>query len=150
MEHYKIYLDNCCYNRPYDDQSQITINLEASAKLEIQQLIREGKVDLSTSYILVAENSANTFEAKRSDIQRFIDDYTHTYVSENSDAEVKKIASDIMDTGVKLVDACHVACAILAGCDYFITTDKRLLKFQTDKIKVVNPVVYIMETEEDK
>ena len=130
MEHYKIYLDNCCYNRPYDDQSQLTISLEASAKLEIQQQIRDGKVDLSTSYILIAENSANTFESKRSDIQRFIDEYTHTYVSEDSDTDVKKLAADIMDTGVKLMDACHVACAIIAGCDYFITTDKRLLNIR--------------------
>lgn len=24
----KIYLDNCCYNRPFDDQSQIKIHLD--------------------------------------------------------------------------------------------------------------------------
>lgn len=29
----KIYLDNCCYNRPYDDQSQVRIQLETQAKL---------------------------------------------------------------------------------------------------------------------
>lgn len=32
----RIYLDNCCYNRPYDDLSQFTVNLEAQAKLFIQ------------------------------------------------------------------------------------------------------------------
>ena len=99
---------------------------------------------------MVAENAANRFETKRRDIQDFIDDYTHTYVSDRSDALVKKLAAEIMSTGVKLMDACHVACAILAGCDYFITTDKRLLKYQTDRIKVVNPVIYILETEEEK
>ena len=25
MERLKIYLDNCCYNRPYDDQSQFLL-----------------------------------------------------------------------------------------------------------------------------
>ncbi len=35
MERLKIYLDNCCYNRPYDDQSQLKVSLEAQAKLEI-------------------------------------------------------------------------------------------------------------------
>ena len=30
-----IYLDNCCFNRPYDDQEQITVRLESEAKLEI-------------------------------------------------------------------------------------------------------------------
>ena len=61
---------------------------------------------------------------------------------------VKDIAIDIMNTGIKLMDACHVACAIIAGCDYFISTDKRLLKYQSDKIKIVNPISYILEKEE--
>ncbi len=52
----KIYLDNCCYNRPFDDQSQIKINLEAQAKLYIQAKIREGAYDLVWSYILDYEN----------------------------------------------------------------------------------------------
>jgi hypothetical protein len=29
----KIYLDNCCFNRPFDDQSHLRIRLEAEAKL---------------------------------------------------------------------------------------------------------------------
>ena len=32
----RIYLDNCCYNRPYDDQSQMRVFLESQAKLHIQ------------------------------------------------------------------------------------------------------------------
>ena len=100
MKRLKIYLDNCCYNRPYDDQSQLSINLEALAKLSIQQEIREGKVDLVTSYILLAENAANRFEAKRKDIQAFIDKQTHTFVSEASGSKVKEIAKEIMTSGV--------------------------------------------------
>ena len=145
----KIYLDNCCYNRPYDDQSQLTINLEAVAKLAIQQNIRDGKIDLASSYILLAENTANRFEVKRNDIKAFIDKYTHTYVSDSSDDKVKEIAADIMKTGIKLMDACHVASAIIAGCDYFISTDKRLLKYQTDKIRIVNPITFILEIDDN-
>lgn len=37
----KVYLDNCCYNRPYDDQTQIRISLETQAKLYIQDLIKK-------------------------------------------------------------------------------------------------------------
>ena len=33
----RIYLDNCCYNRPYDDQSQIRVSLETQAKLYTQE-----------------------------------------------------------------------------------------------------------------
>jgi hypothetical protein len=27
----RVYLDNCCYNQPFDDQSQMRISLEARA-----------------------------------------------------------------------------------------------------------------------
>lgn len=117
--------------------------------MEIQQQIRNGVFDLVASYILVAENAANRFESKRNDIQNFIDTYTHTYVSENVDEQVKSLAKEIMATGVKLMDACHVASSIISGCDYFLTTDKRLLKYQTDKVKILNPMTFILEVEEN-
>ncbi len=53
----KIYLDNCCFNRPYDDQAQIRISLETQAKLYIQELVKNKKLDLVTSYVLWYENS---------------------------------------------------------------------------------------------
>lgn len=145
----RVYLDNCCYNRPYDDQSQLKISMEAQAKLEIQQQIRDKKLELTVSYILEAENAANPFAAKKTDIQMFIDRYAKVFVSRNTDAEVRKKASEIMKTGVKLMDACHVACAIVAKCDVFLTTDKRLLKYQTDEIRVMNPATFILEQEVD-
>ena len=45
----------------------------------------------------------------------------------------------------KEYDAYHTACAILSGCDYMITTDDRLLKYKSDKIKVVDPTEFIRE-----
>ena len=30
----RVYLDNCCYNRPFDDQNQLKVRLETIAKLE--------------------------------------------------------------------------------------------------------------------
>jgi hypothetical protein len=41
-----IYLDNCCFNRPYDDQSYSIIFLETQAKLGIQENILSGKYQL--------------------------------------------------------------------------------------------------------
>lgn len=52
----KIYLDNCCFNRPYDDQTQIRISLETQAKLYVQDLVKNKKLDLVTSYVLWYEN----------------------------------------------------------------------------------------------
>ena len=36
----RVYLDNCCYNRPYDDQTQLRISLESQAKLYVQGLLK--------------------------------------------------------------------------------------------------------------
>jgi hypothetical protein len=40
----RVYLDNCCFNRPFDDQRHLRIRLEAEAKLSIQEAIRDENV----------------------------------------------------------------------------------------------------------
>ncbi len=57
----KVYLDNCCYNRPYDDQRNLPNSLEAQAKLHIQMLIKEKKVQQASSFVLEYENSCNPY-----------------------------------------------------------------------------------------
>ena len=52
-----------------------------------------------------------------------------------------------MATGVKEKDAYHVASAIYAGCEYFISTDIRLLKYKSEKIRLVTPIEFVTETE---
>lgn len=135
----KIYMDNCCYNRPYDDQTYIRIHLETEAKLHIQQVVRNGEIDLVTSYMLEYENGKNRFSHKKQAIADFMNANESYYVGINKETEAKMIAGHIMETGIKSADALHVACAILAGCDYFITTDDRLLKLQIEEIQVVTP-----------
>ena len=48
-----------------------------------------------------------------------------------------------MKTGVKMHDAYHVASAIVAECDYFLTTDYRLLKYYDTRIKITTPVEFL-------
>jgi len=143
----KIYLDNCSYNRPFDDQSQIKIRLETEAKLYIQASVREGNCSLCWSFMLDYENSKNPYDEKR-----------------NTIAPWKEIAGDfcppsetiltrgkeIMKLDVKNEDALHIACAIESHCDYFITTDYKLTNKNIKEIKVVNPIDFIRETEELK
>ncbi|MDR2869308.1 MAG: hypothetical protein LBV04_02550 [Deferribacteraceae bacterium] len=61
--------------------------------------------------------------------------------------DVLKLSREIADTGVKAFDAAHIACAILAECDYFVTTDKRILKYKTDRIQLLNPIDFKKEWE---
>lgn len=144
----KIYLDNCCYNRPYDDQSQMRIHLDTQAKLHIQNMIKQRKFELVTSYILDYENSKNRSLQKKMAIDKFMKEYAAYYVSNKNENALSNYADKIMKTGVKEKDAYHVACAVMAECKYFITTDDRLLKYQSDRIILVTPGEFIRRVEE--
>ena len=139
----KVYLDMCCFNRPYDDQSQLRISLETQAKLSIQEQIRAGSLDLVTSYTLQYENSQNREIMRRRSIERFAKKYRVLHIGVERDEEISLTARAIMVTGVKEKDAYHVASAIVGGCDFFITTDDRVLKYKSDAIAIVNPTEFI-------
>ncbi|OIO17396.1 MAG: PIN domain protein [Ignavibacteria bacterium CG1_02_37_35] len=138
----KLYLDNCSYNRPFDDQRAIKIKIETEAKLFIQERVKAGEHKIVWSYILDFENSANPFEIRREAISLW-KDIAEVYVYEN--AEILTFAKDIARLTIKSKDALHIACAIYAKCDYFITTDDLVIKKMTnnDTIKVVNPFDFI-------
>ncbi len=125
------------------------IYLETQAKLYIRELIKQKKLKLVTSYVLDYENSRNRSSQKRMAIEKFMEDYATFYVSNRNENRIKEYATTIMETGVKEKDAYHVACAILAECEYFITTDDRLLKYQSENIKLVTPGEFIREVEVD-
>ncbi len=145
----RIYLDNCSYNRPYDDQSNMQVQMDAISKLYIQNCIKDGKYELVSSYTLHYELSRNPFDMRRMAIKDYIEQNAKYYVDIDREPEISQIASEIMETGIKEKDAYHVASAIFAKCEYFISTDKRLLKYKTDKIKLVTPVEFVFETEEN-
>lgn len=146
----RVYLDNCSYNRPYDDQTQMRIHLETQAKLHIQDMIRQKQIELVTSYVLDFENSNNRSIQKKIAIEKFMKEYATLYVSNQNEEDIRKTADSIMRTGVKEKDAYHVACAIIAECNYFITTDDRLLKYQSERIKLVTPGEFIRRMEADE
>lgn len=53
----RVYLDNCCFGRPFDNQDFPRIFIETQATLFIQEKIKVGKIELATSHILHYENS---------------------------------------------------------------------------------------------
>jgi predicted nucleic acid-binding protein len=144
----KIYLDNCCYCRPFDPPSNPAIIFEASAKMLIQTLIVNREVHLISSFVVYEELSAIRNNEKRNLIAAFLSN-TKIYVAKDNYDKVLELATEIIKTGVKYMDAAHIACAVIANCDYFITTDKRLLKYKSGRIKIVNPVEFIRIWEDD-
>ena len=140
----KIYLDNCCFNRPFDNQTQLKISLESQAKLAIQKMILDGAHTLVWSYMLEYENSQNPFDIRRESIIKW-----KTIAKDNitETDEIISTAESLVKKGLKAKDAIHVACASTAKCDYFLTTDIGILNKNIDVIRIINPIDFIRETE---
>jgi predicted nucleic acid-binding protein len=142
----RIYLDNCCFNRPFDSQSQVRVRLETEAKLRIQERVVSGEIELAWSYMLDYENAANPFEERRTAIRQWrnlaiIDVIEAPSLLEN--------ARSLVALGLQSKDAIHVACAVEAGCEYFVTTDDLLLKklSRYNRILAVDPTAFVRSTE---
>lgn len=145
----KIYLDNCCYNRPFDEQDQNIIILETEAKLVIQGKIKNNEHMLVWSFMLDSENDENPSNEKREIISPWKNTATE-YCAASLD--ILESAREYMKIGLRHKDALHLACAVKLGCDYFITTDKKFLSKNSfvNEISIVNPIAFILETEEAK
>jgi len=96
------------------------------------------------SYILGYENSHNPFPERSEQIAKW-----RAYSDEDieADNEILKIANEINRQGIKKIDSLHIACALKARVDYFMTTDDGILKKASivQSIKIVDPIMFIME-----
>ena len=111
MKRVKIYLDICCFNRPYDDP-----------------------------YMLEFENAKNPFVEKRNTIMAF-KQFANEIIRPNQ--AIEETAKYLQSKGLKNYDALHIACAIFADCDYFLTVDDRILNQQCKEVKITDPVVFV-------
>ena len=118
----RVYLDCCAYNRPFDDQRNIITHVETEAKLVIQQMIKDNKLTLIWSDVLDYENFDNPFEERRDKISEWA---LLASIKVEMNEAVYENAKVYMKNGLKQKDAAHIACAVYANGDYFITVDKK-------------------------
>ncbi len=128
----KVYLDLCCFNRPFDDQSQLLVRLQTEAKLAIQEAIRSRSHILFWSAILDLENNENPDLERKNAIEQW---RPLSEVDVATSAAVESLASVLAGQGLKAMDALHLASAIEGGCDYFLTTDKKVLRKMKNDLK---------------
>jgi len=142
----RVYLDNCCFNRPFDSQAQLRVRLETEAKLHIQERIVAGEIELAWSYILDFENAANPFDERRAAISLW---RTRAVIDVVETPGLLANAKVLTTQGIQSKDALHVACAVEAGCEHFITTDVSLLKKLSGYTGVVavDPTAFVRSTE---
>jgi len=142
----RVYLDNCCYNRPFDEQDQLRIRLETEAKLAIQRQMRLGILEYVWSDMLANEVEESKFWERKEKIAPWVIGAC-TYVPTTVNIETR--AEDFMALGVKASDAIHLASAESADCDWFFTVDDGILKKvdRIGKMRVANPLEYIQEAD---
>jgi predicted nucleic acid-binding protein len=108
--------------------------------LFIQQKKKKKRIDLVWSYIMDYENEANPYNNRKQAIAKW---RKIAVVDVDASKTIVNSGNEIMQQGIKKKDALHIACAIDAKCDYFLTTDKKLLKTAFDNIKVISPIDFI-------
>jgi predicted nucleic acid-binding protein len=120
----KVYLDSCCIQRPLDSKTQVRIALEAEAVLGILALVESGEIELVSSDALVYE-SDRTPNPMRQEYAVAVLSRASTRVPLSDGVEER--ARSLAATGLKPLDALHLAFAEEAQAAYFCTCDDRLL-----------------------
>jgi predicted nucleic acid-binding protein len=143
----KVYFDVCCLNRPFDDQNQDKIHLEAEAILTVLKHIDTGTWTSVSSDTVVYEIN-NTKDEERRDRLLSINDRAQTYITVNED--ILKRTEIIKEMNFTTYDAMHIACAEVAKVDIFLSTDKGLINKALAnknelKVKIDNPLSWIQE-----
>lgn len=146
----KIYLDNCCYNRPFDDRSNIKNYLEREAVLIIMQLAFDNHVIIIGSDIIQKEMAMISNLEKRKNVETLYHELAAKEIKVNE--EIIRRAETIMaHSTIKAFDSLHFASAETEA-DILLTTDKKFLKSagrMETKLKISNPIDFLMEVMEN-
>ncbi|HUU78669.1 MAG TPA: PIN domain-containing protein [candidate division Zixibacteria bacterium] len=142
----RIYLDVCCLNRPFDDQTQDMVHLEAEAILAILQNCEDEDWQLVNSEIIKFEISKTPNIIRKQKVTKIME-LAKEYII--LDEKIIMRAKSIEQQGIKAIDSLHLASAEKVNVDVFLSTDKELIKKiqkrKIMKIKVDNPVKWLVE-----
>ena len=146
MSKIRIYLDSCCFNRPFDDLSQDKVRFECEAVLAILKNCENGIWDVFSSDTLDDEIDRNTNPVKKLKVQKL---YLSTSIHVEINNEIISRARELQHmVNIKPFDALHLASAEYGNAAILLTTDKQFLNraaASNSIIKVVNPAIWLME-----
>jgi len=143
----KIYLDVCCLNRPFDDQTQDRIHLESEAILTILKHIEQHEWQWLSSDAVAYEINKTPNEERR---ERLWSLESHATKRIELTSKILKQGESIHKLGFTTYDSLHLAFASTSNVDAFLSTDDKLLKrasrYQEElKILVANPLTWMQE-----
>lgn len=148
----RVYLDVCCLNRPFDDQSQERIRLEAEAILLILQRFESGQWRWLRSAVADYEIGQTPNPERRMRVRELARG-AHEMIMLN--ASTLERGDVIKQMGFKTYDALHLACAEQGEADILLSTDDRLLRAGVRnahllKVRTENPLNWLQEVMRDE
>jgi predicted nucleic acid-binding protein len=146
----KLYLDVCCWNRPFDDQSQNRVRLEAEAVLSILELAQADEVETVSSDIIGDELSEMPDRERRKKVELLL---ALAAARTTLTPAIEERAVELQKQSISSFDALHLASAESARSDYFLTTDDDLLRKAKRaglKVKVENPAKWLIQETTDE
>lgn len=146
-----MYLDICCFKRPFDDATVDRVRREAEAVAAILDEVQAGGIQLVRSPAHDIENERNPREDRRLATRLWLETAV-LRVAATQDATDR--ASALASLGFSPLDALHLAFAEQSSARWFATTDDRLLKrahaHRTKlRVEVVRPDELPVTTEGD-
>jgi predicted nucleic acid-binding protein len=146
----KLYLDVCCLNRPFDNQSQTRVRLESEAVLSILEMAEADEMEILGSEIIDDELSQMPDNERREKVELLLA-LASSQVALTS--AIEKRAVELQKQNISPFDALHLASAESAQADYFLTTDDDLLRKAKRaglKVKIENPVKWLIQKTTDE
>lgn len=137
----RIYLDNCCLQRPLDDQTQPRIRVEAEAVLAILASIQAGELSMLNSEALEYEVSRIPDDVRRNEVFAVL---ALSNERLEIDDEAEALAELFERRGIAPMDAVHLALASTAKADFFGTCDDKLLRNSQSLSNLTCKVVSIL------
>lgn len=121
----RLYLDVCCLNRPFDDQRQTRVHLEAEAVLAILSRVGSHGWRCLTSQALAFEIGRTPDPQRRRRVQTLLVSAAARETAILTDAALQTRANELVALGFRPLDALHIAGAERASADALLTTDDR-------------------------
>jgi hypothetical protein len=119
----RIYLDNCCLGRPFDDQTQDRVRLEAESVVIAMGHFWSGDWTWVASPAAYEENERDRDEKRRRAIRSLLQFVGSTVFLDQEDVDE---AVNLQSLGFGHYDSFHLVAARKGRCDVFLTTDDRL------------------------
>lgn len=143
----KLYLDACCLNRPFDDQRQPRVRLEAEAISLILQKLHQREWEWVGSEALVYELS-QTIDLEHRERLLLLAGQSHQVIEITE--KILNRAEKMETSGFDSYDAIHLASAEQAKVDVFLTTEDNIQKIANRNkellsLVIANPVRWLEE-----